>query len=141
MRHVAVALMEDHLKHVVEINRDEENDVFDLQAGHSTRTAQHYYARNNEQNEGLTRDMLYKYEMSSKEWQKFLGINQNRKSAQPMDSIDKTRAGRRSIRDLPSQSEPSEPSEPQLLHVNQLISIEDMAASRTWPKLRHRPGG
>ena len=71
-RHVATAFMEEHLKyHKINL---EASHIFDLQAGHNSKTAAREYAVGMDDHGEVTRDMMYAYGMASREWHQFMGV-------------------------------------------------------------------
>ena len=71
-RHVATAFMEEHLKYH-KINLDASH-IFDLQAGHLSKTAAREYAVGMDDHGEVTRDMMYAYGMASREWHQLMGV-------------------------------------------------------------------
>ena len=72
-RQVATAFMEKHLKYKAADPDDENvNAVFDMQAGHSSRTAGASYAVATEDHRQVSRDVMHRYYTVSREWYELL---------------------------------------------------------------------
>jgi hypothetical protein len=72
-RQVATAFMERHLKYKAGDPDDENvNAVFDMQAGHSSRTVWGSYVVAREDHRQVSRDVMHKYYIVSRAWYKLL---------------------------------------------------------------------
>ena len=72
-RQVATVFMEKHLKYKAADPDDENvNAVFDMQAGHSSRTAGASYAVATEDHRQVSRDVIHRYYTVSREWYELL---------------------------------------------------------------------
>jgi len=72
-RHVATAFMEELLKyHKIDFHA---SHIFDLQAGHNSKTVAQAYAVGMDDHGEVTRDMMYAYGMASREWHQFMGVS------------------------------------------------------------------
>ena len=72
-RQVAIAFMEKHLKYKADglVWEDEEN-IFDLQAGHVGRTVESHYAGSSRDSRIVGRERMHQYYQASKKWSMFL---------------------------------------------------------------------
>jgi len=71
-RHVATAFMKKHLKYQVNEPEGNLNSLLDVQAGHSSRTVGMEYARSMEDHRQVSRELIHKFYLISKEWQRLL---------------------------------------------------------------------
>jgi hypothetical protein len=80
-RQVATAFMEHHLKYKADDREDRNiNAVFDMQAGHSSRTAGVHYAVATEDHRQVSREAMHQYFLVSRKWQELLLEEQRRES-------------------------------------------------------------
>ena len=71
-RQVSTAFMEKHIKYKVDAEVESEDNILDLQAGHSTATATTRYAVGKTDLRTITRDMLFSFRVASKAWHKLM---------------------------------------------------------------------
>ena len=71
-RQVSTAFMEKHIKYKVDAEVESEDNILDLQAGHSTATATTRYAVGKTDLRTITRDMLFSFRVASKTWHKLM---------------------------------------------------------------------
>jgi len=64
--------MEKHLKYQVNEPEGNLNSLLDIQAGHSSRTVGMEYARSMEDHRQVSRELIHKFYLISKEWQRLL---------------------------------------------------------------------
>ena len=77
-RHAWIAFQVYNMKSIkanIPVDEDE-NDVMDEQAGHSTKTARRFYARDNMATFGIHHSKLTDYQVISNEWHTLLGLTQ-----------------------------------------------------------------
>lgn len=75
-RQVATAFMEKHLKYKVDDSDNNVNAIFDVQAGHSSRTAGMEYARSTEDHRQVGREAMHKFFLVSMQWQDLLLVDE-----------------------------------------------------------------
>jgi hypothetical protein len=72
-RQIAVAFMEKHLRYKVDgFDWEEEENVFNLQAGHVGRTVESHYAGSSKDSRIVGRERMHQYYLASKAWYRFL---------------------------------------------------------------------
>jgi hypothetical protein len=71
-RQVATAFMEKHLKYKTDELQTIWDAIYDLQAGHSSRTAGIAYAIGTKDHRSLSRDAIYQFYLASKGWHELL---------------------------------------------------------------------
>ena len=67
-RQIATAFMEKHLKYKFDSGSIEVDNMFDLQAGHSSLTTGTHYAVGDTDHRHVTRDALHQFYLASKAW-------------------------------------------------------------------------
>ena len=67
-RQIATAFMEKHLKHNLEQIWIQVDNMYDLQAGHSSMTTEVNYARGDTDHRHVTRDAMHQFHLISQSW-------------------------------------------------------------------------
>jgi len=100
-RQVATAFMEKHLKYKVDDSDNNVNTIFDVQAGHSSRTAGMEYARSTEDHRQVGREAMHKFFLVSMQWHDLLLVDE----LQLNEDVQARSSGNNSMNlDVPSQS-------------------------------------
>ena len=100
-RQVATAFMEKHLEYKLDDSDNNVDAIFDVQAGHSSRTAGMEYARSTEDHRQVGREAMHQFFLVSMQWQDLLLVDE----LQLNEDVQARSSGNNSMNlDVPSQS-------------------------------------